>query len=270
MTASTQGGDPGVRVALVTGANHGIGLAVCRWLLQRNYQVVGVDVQPDIQTTGMREHPGMFGRSMDVTEPEAVSGLLAWMDEKFGRLDGVVNNAAFQPRSQGIVDEAWSDWERTLAVSLSGSFLIMKYSIPLMIRHGGGSIVNLSSIHATHSYRNRPSYDSAKAGVLGLTRQVALDYGRSGIRVNAVLPGLIVEDDSRIPEQAAMAYPVGRCGRPEDVAELIGFLLSDAAAFVSGTAIPIDGGLSAYSPEVLLRDWRAARKTGDRSLQRFD
>jgi len=264
MTASTHEGDSGCRVALVTGANHGIGLAVCRWLVQRNYQVVGVDIQPDNQTTADHERPGMFGRLADVTEPEAVSKLIAWIDEKFGRLDGVVNNAAFQPRSQGIVDEAWSDWERTLAVSLSGSFLVMKHSIPLMIRHGGGSIVNLSSIHATRSYRNRPSYDSAKAGLLGLTRQVALDYGRLGIRVNAVLPGLIVEDASRIPAEATRAYPVGRYGRPEDVAELIGFLLSDAAAFVSGTAIPIDGGLSAYSPEVLLREWMTEREIGDR------
>lgn len=243
------------RVALVTGAGHGIGLATCRWLLTRGYEVIGIDIRSDVDQVAQAEGPHLHGWQTDVTDAEAVERLVARIGSTFGQLDGVVHNAAFQPRSQGVVDEAWSDWEKTLAVSLNGAFLIMKYAIPLMVQNGGGSIVNLSSIHAVRSYRHRPSYDAAKAGLLGLTRQVALDYGPQGIRVNAVLPGLIVENPERITAKSIRPYPVGRVGRPQDVAEVIGFLLSDAASFVSGASISVDGGLSAYSPEVLNGDW---------------
>ena len=255
VTSGAQSGEATPRVALVTGASHGIGLAVCRWLIQHNYQVVGVDVRRDIHEVASNEGADFHGWQVDVTQAQAVSTMMTRIDAWFGRLDSVVNNAAYQPRSRGVVEEAWSDWEKTLAVSLSGAFLVMKYAIPLMVRGGGGSIVNLSSIHAVRAYRHRPSYDTAKAGLLGLTRQVALDYGAQGIRVNAVLPGLIVENPGAVPPNASTAYPVGRVGRPMDVAEVVGFLLSDAAGFVSGASIAVDGGLSAYSPEVPMQSW---------------
>ena len=239
----------GSSVAVVTGASHGIGLAVARWLLRRHYHVVAVDIRQDIKEVSARESQQMYGWQTDVSNPEEVAHLLQRVQEQFGRLDGLVNNAAYQVHRRGAVDETWDDWQRTLAVSLSGAFLMMKYAIPLMAQNGGGSIVNLSSIHAIRSYRHCPAYDASKSGLLGLTRQVALDYGGQGIRVNAVLPGLIAENDEAISPARTHAYPVGRVGRPEDVAEVIGFLLSDAASFVSGTSISVDGGLSAYSPE---------------------
>ncbi len=244
----------GPKVGLVTGGAHGIGAATIRWLAGHGYRVVTVDIDPAIERWNRGMDGAVTAWVLDITSPTAVRDLVGRIRQKFGRLNALVNNAAYQPKSSRVAEEPLEFWNQTLSVCLTGTFLVTKYAIPLLIQEGGGSIVNLSSIHATHSYRNRPSYDTAKSGLLGFTRQVALDYGAYGVRANAVLPGLIVDDPLRIPDGSARAYPVGRVGRPEDVAEVIGFLLSEASAFVSGAAIPVDGGLSAYSPEVLLRE----------------
>jgi NAD(P)-dependent dehydrogenase (short-subunit alcohol dehydrogenase family) len=188
----------------------------------------------------------------DLQDPQAIFDLFQTIRATYGRLDGLVNNAAWQQESGGVLDEPLAEWEQVINVCLRAAFLTIKQALPLMMAQGGGSIVNLSSIHAIRAYRGHPAYDVAKAGLSALTRQVALEYGPHGVRVNAILPGLIEDVRHPVSPARARAYPVRRLGQPSDVAAMVAFLLSDDAAFVSGADISVDGGLSAYSPEELL------------------
>lgn len=237
------------KVILVTGAAHGIGESIARRLAGAGDRVLLVDI--DRRVLDVAQEIGDKARAflVDLEDAEAIRSLFEGFAEDPGRLDGVVNNAAFQRQEAPLVEEPLAIWERVMNVCLRAPFLVMKHALPMMMAQGSGAIVNLSSIHALRAYRGSPAYDTAKAGMMGLTRQVALDYGPYGIRVNSVLPGLITERPAS--DAQARAYPVGRVGRPEDVARVVEFLLDDeASGFVSGAAISVDGGLGAYSPEV--------------------
>ncbi len=237
------------KVVLITGAAHGIGECTAQRLCAHGYRVALTDIDPRVLTVAQALGEGARGWVADLVDPEAIAHLVQASQAVWGRLDAVVNNAAFQRERADAVSEPLAVWERVINVCLRAPFLIVKHAVPLMMRQGGGAIINVSSIHALRAYRNSPAYDTAKAGLNGFTRQIALEYGAYGIRANSVLPGLIVQAEAS-PEQAAH-YPVGRVGRPQDVATVIEFLLDDTlSGFVSGAEISVDGGLMAYSPEV--------------------
>jgi NAD(P)-dependent dehydrogenase (short-subunit alcohol dehydrogenase family) len=248
-----QAGHAADRVTLVTGAAYGIGRAISARLIAQGERVIMIDIDPAVQAAAAELGAQATAWLADLSDPSAISGLFERIRTQCGRLDGLVNNAAWQKESAGVADQPLEEWEQVMAVCLRAPYLAIKHALPIMIAQGGGAIVNLSSIHAVRSYRGHPAYGTAKSGLLALTRQVAYEYGPQGIRVNAVLPGLI--EDARHPlnrERRAKAYPVRRIGTPEDVAALVAFLLGPESSFISGADILIDGGLAAYSPEEML------------------
>ena len=191
-----------------------------------------------------------FSSRTDVGESAQVIEMFARTEEAFGRVDIVHNNAIwFRHGPATELDE--KDWDGTLNIGLKAIFLAAKYGIPVMRKTGGGVIINTGSVHSLVSFATATAYDAAKAGVLGLTRTLAIDYGPD-IRVCAVLPGAILTplwDDLQVPEEERVRYaqmvPAQRLGTGEDIANAVLFLASDEASFITGTALTVDGGMLA-------------------------
>ena len=243
------------KVAFVTGAASGIGRAAALAFAREGASVVVADVseQGNQETIRMIEDQG--GRALavrcDVTRAEDVKAALDKTVEAFGRLDFAFNNAGILPTKAAPTaeyDEA--DWNRIIDTNLHGVFLCMKYEIPLILKQGGGAIVNTSSGAGVIGIKGSPAYTAAKHGVIGLTRAAALDYAAQNIRVNAVCPGytdtpMMGRFTGGTPEGRAKliaAVPAGRVGKPEEIAAAVLWLCSDAAAFMVGHAMVIDGG----------------------------
>ncbi|MCW2295378.1 2,5-dichloro-2,5-cyclohexadiene-1,4-diol dehydrogenase 1 [Rhodococcus erythropolis] len=188
----------------------------------------------------------------DVTDEQVVQNMIDWTVARFGGLHGAFNNAGVPSRGIPIKDVAIEDWSKSIAINLTSVFLCMKHEIRYMLENGGGSIVNMSSIMGKAAVANIADYAASKSGIVGMTRVAAIENGKLGIRVNAVMPGAIqtpalapaLEDPAM---RAAMegGHPIGHYGQPEDVAEVVAFLMSDAAAFVTGSAYEVDGAYSA-------------------------
>lgn len=237
------------RVAVITGAAHGIGETLVRQFGDEGATVIGVDQDARVlQVTQSVEESGghAIGRVADLSDASEIESLVQEIDRRFGRLDVVVNNAARQTPGS-ITELPVSEWDAVHAVCLRAPFLMMKYAIPIMTRLGCGVIINIASIHGLVAYRDHPAYDSAKAGLIALTRQAALDYSGVGIRTVAISPGLVQEDNPENHPKSQM-FPVGRTGTPDDIAALVIFLCSARAGFINGSNIVIDGGLTAISP----------------------
>ncbi|MGA4539670.1 SDR family NAD(P)-dependent oxidoreductase [Uniformispora flossi] len=246
------------RVALVTGAARGIGAASARALHRAGAAVVLAARSADALEALADEITKDGGRALavptDVTDPLAVERLVARTCDTYGRLDAAVNNAAgggHPPTPLAEVDVA--DFDSAFAVNLRGVFLAMKYEIPAMLASGGGAIVNMSSTAGLQAVGGLAGYVSTKFGLVGLTRVAALDYADAGIRINALAPGPIhTEQLERAGEQArsmaAAAMPMRRIGQPEEVAEAVVWLCSDASSFVTGATLPIDGGKLSGTP----------------------
>jgi NAD(P)-dependent dehydrogenase (short-subunit alcohol dehydrogenase family) len=249
MTRQFQG-----KVALVTGAASGIGRASALAFARAGATTVVADVlvEGGEQTVRMINAAGseaLFVRT-DVSNAAAVDTLIRKVVEAYGRLDYAHNNAGIEGDSAPTADCTEENWDRTIGINLKGIWLCMKYEIPQMLKHGGGAIVNTASVAGLVGFRGLPAYCASKGGVVQLTRTAALEYAKAGIRVNAVCPGVIrTPMIERVllgaPDAEAgliAAEPIGRMGTPEEIAEAVMWLCSDAASFVTGDAMPVDGG----------------------------
>jgi len=241
---------------LVTGAASGIGAASALRLAQEGAKLVGADVAPagPAWSEVLRVAPAARLARVDVREEAQVERFVADAFAAHGRIDGVLN-AAGVAGGGPVHLLSLEEWNRVLAVNLTGSFLVCKHAVARMLERRSGSIVNVASIEGLEGAEGGSAYNASKGGVVLLTRNMAMDYGRRGIRVNCICPGLIDTPMSRsIFPEAGMAGPrrhfveahqLGRPGRAEEVAAAAAFLLSDDASFVSGHALPVDGGLLA-------------------------
>ena len=251
------------RVAIVTGAASGIGRASALALARAGACVVVADldaagagrVAAEIEAAGGRAR----AQRADVSDPQSVASMVDAAVLGFGGLDILHNNAALtDPAVIGADGELaeldLSVWERTLAVNLRGPMLGCKHAIPRMLERGGGSIVNTSSVSGLTGDTARVAYGVSKAGVDALTRYVATQYGKRGIRCNAIAPGVIATPalEKNVPRELLSIYEQShltpRLGSPEDVAALVVFLASDAAGFITGQILCVDGGLMAHHP----------------------
>lgn len=237
------------RTILVTGGASGIGLALCRILAARGDRVCIVDRTASGKAASLvaRSSGRFFGR--DVRDFQAALGVARLLTAAFRRVDGLVNCAGIS-RARVCWEMSEEEWDDVLAVDLKGAFNYTRALAPVLRRQRGGRIVNVSSVNAMRGKWGLANYSAAKAGMIGLTKTCARELGKYGVTVNAVAPGMVdtpltAHADRDIHARAAKEAALGRIAQPEDVAEVIAFLLSDGARHVTGSVIPVDGGQTA-------------------------
>jgi NAD(P)-dependent dehydrogenase (short-subunit alcohol dehydrogenase family) len=258
------------KITLITGAGSGIGRAIAE-LFAREGARIGINYCHNqvgaAETLRRVEVAGSDGLLLkaDVSREAEVEEMIEQLVEHFGRIDILVNNSGIgtsksPDRVAEILEE---DWDRVLAVNLKGVMLTSKHVLPVMMRQARGTIINVSSIRGLLGNPNLASYCASKGGVVLLSKQMALDYARNGIRVNAICPGFVLTEmlEGYINKQAdpqgartsfADMSPLGRIGRPEEIAAAALFFASEASSFVTGVALPVDGGYTAYGMRDIL------------------
>lgn len=247
------------KVALVTGAGSGIGQAIAVLFAAEGARVAVADFSEAGGTATVEQIRRAGGDAAffqtDVSKSADVQQMVAGVLERWGKLDILCNNAGIGVAAT-VVDTTEEDWDRTLTVDLKGVFLGCKYAIPPMIERGGGVIVNTSSVAGQVGVANRAAYCAAKAGVVGLTKSIAVDFVDQHIRINAICPGtvdspwiqkILAAQPDPVGERQRMVerQPMGRMGEPAEIAKAALYLACDDSAFVTGTALVIDGGLTA-------------------------
>lgn len=246
------------KVAVVTGAAMGIGRSSAVLLASEGARVVVADIdeKDGRETVGLIEKVGgeaLFAKT-DVSKPEDVEAAVEAAVDTYGGLDVLHNNVGVA-LGASVVDTTEELWGRVLDVNLGGVYRGCKYAIPHMIRNGGGSIVNSSSVQALRGLKGWAAYAASKGGIISLTQQVALEYAPHGIRVNCIAPGTILtpmnsqvfeeaEDPEALKETWNRMHPLGRFGQPEEVAEAVLFLAADSSSFITGQTLVVDGGIT--------------------------
>jgi NAD(P)-dependent dehydrogenase (short-subunit alcohol dehydrogenase family) len=256
------------KVVIVTGAGSGIGRATARLFASEGASVTVADIAADAAVRVADEIVTAGGiaraQTVDVAEPAQVEAMVRDTVAAYGGLDVLHNNAAAldeNRKDQDVVTMDLATWDRAMAVNLTGPMLGCRFAIPAMLERGGGAIVNTASAAAFYGSRSLLAYGTSKAGLVALTRYVATAYGDRGIRCNAVAPGVVVapEMQDRLGgpmgdrlRRYTLSHLAGRLGYPDEIAQAVAYLASDAAAFVTGEILRVDGGLTAHDPGYVL------------------
>ena len=245
------------KVAIVTGASSGIGRAAVELFAEAGAVVVAADVD-DRKGQQLADELARTDKTcafvhVDVSNESDVEAMVHLALSEYGRLDVLFNNAGIEGEQAPTADATIDNWERVIAINLKGVFLGMKHGILAMLRTGGGSIINNASVAGMVGFPGLPAYCASKGGVIQLTRAAALEYATQGIRVNCLCPGVIdtpmverfTHDNPEALAGLQQLEPIGRLGRPQEVAELALFLASDRSSFITGAIVPVDGGFVA-------------------------
>jgi NAD(P)-dependent dehydrogenase (short-subunit alcohol dehydrogenase family) len=247
--------EPNEKVALITGASSGIGRATALAFARSGVKVVLADISVEagesvaVEISKETDVPTSFVKC-DVSKSADVARMVHHAVERFERIDYAFNNAGSEGIQAATAECSEENWDRTVAIDLKGTWLCMKFEIPQMLKQGGGAIVNCSSIAGLVGFPNIPAYVASKHGVIGLTKTAALEYAKQNIRVNAVCPGVIhtpmidrfVGGNVEGIKALTAGEPIGRIGEPSEIAEAVLYLCSSRASFITGVAMPVDGG----------------------------
>jgi meso-butanediol dehydrogenase/(S,S)-butanediol dehydrogenase/diacetyl reductase len=240
-------------VAVVTGGARGIGLAIARWFLAHGHNVALLDIDATTLAAtdaALADAEHVLALHTDVSQPDQVDRAMQAVVARFGRIDALVNNAGvavFKP----ILQTSFEEWRHVLGTNLDGPFLCTQAAAPIMLRTGGGAVVNIASISGLRASTMRVAYGTSKGAIIHLTKQQAIELGDVGIRVNCIAPGPVDTEMSKLVHTVAIrsdyydAIPLNRYGTTEEIANAVGFLCSPAASYVNGQTLAVDGGFDA-------------------------
>ena len=240
-------------VAVVTGGARGIGLAVARWFLAHGHHVALLDIDRETLVAteaALADDERVLALHCDVSKPAQVDAAVDAVVSRFARIDALVNNAGvaiFKP----ILQTSWEEWRHVLGTNLDGAFLCTQAAAPVMLKTGGGAVVNIASISGLRASTLRVAYGTSKGALIHLSKQQAIELGNAGIRVNFVAPGPVDTEMAKLVHSVAIrsdyydTIPLNRYGTPEEIADAVGFLCSPAASYINGQVLAVDGGFDA-------------------------